>query len=197
MFPSLSLAPHPSAVTHDPIQPTQTLSAPAQPAYLHSSHLPPVSAPASTNSQQQELQAKILSMFNSGASSAVAASPSPAPQPQGYTSSLGPQNTGLQSSLSVGGVPKTAVVQPQSMMSARPAPRPPVSRMPGPQRPAVTAGTGINFDNPSVQKALDTLIQSNPINHLVNLGGMGQAPRSAPQGMDQGPPPMSHYSRHY
>ncbi|XP_057193393.1 nuclear receptor coactivator 5 isoform X1 [Triplophysa rosa] len=186
----------PPAVTHDPAQPTQTLSAPAQPAYMHS-HLPPVSAPASTNSQQQELQAKILSMFNSGGSSVVAASPAPAPQLQGYTSSLGPQNTGLQSSLSVGGVPKTAVVQPQSMMSARSAPRPPVSRMPGPPRQPVPAGTGINFDNPSVQKALDTLIQSNPINHLVNLGGMGQAPRSAPQGMDQGPPPMSHYSRHY
>lgn len=165
---------------------------------MHTSHLPPVSVPASTNSQQQELQAKILSMFNSGAGSAAAAvSPAPAPQPQGYPSSLGPQIAGLQTSLSVGGVPKTAVVQPQSMMSARPAPRPPVSRMPGPQRPAVTAGTGINFDNPSVQKALDTLIQSNPINHLVNLGGMGQAPRPAPQGMDQGQPPMSHYSHHY
>ncbi|XP_056605805.1 nuclear receptor coactivator 5 isoform X3 [Triplophysa dalaica] len=185
----------PPAVT--PAQPTQTLSAPVQPPYMHSSHLPPVSAPASTNSQQQELQAKILSMFNSGGSSVVAASSAPAPQLQGYTSSLGPQNTGLQSSLSVGGVPKTAVVQPQSMMSARSAPRPPVSRMPGPPRQPVPAGTGINFDNPSVQKALDTLIQSNPINHLVNLGGMGQAPRSAPQGMDQGPPPMSHYSRHY
>ncbi|KAA0712626.1 Nuclear receptor coactivator 5 [Triplophysa tibetana] len=144
----------PPAVT--PAQPTQTLSAPVQPPYMHSSHLPSVSAPASTNSQQQELQAKILSMFNSGGSSVVAASSAPAPQMQGYTSSLGPQNTGLQSSLSVGGVPKTAVVQPQSMMSARSAPRPPVSRMPGPPR------------------------------QPVPTGGMGQAPRSAPQGMDQG-----------
>nr|XP_055068596.1 nuclear receptor coactivator 5 isoform X2 [Misgurnus anguillicaudatus] len=194
----------PSAVTHDPIQPTQTLSAPSQPSYMHATHLPTASAPASsTNSQQQqqELQAKILSIFNSGAGSASAPSVAPVSQPQGYTSSLGPQNTGIQSSLSTGGMPKISAVQPPSMMSARPALRPPGSRMPGPPRPTSGAGTGINFDNPSVQKALDTLIQSNPINHLVSMGGVGQSTRPAPQGMgagmDQGPSQISHYSRHY
>ncbi|XP_016352242.1 nuclear receptor coactivator 5 isoform X2 [Sinocyclocheilus anshuiensis] len=198
---------HPPSATHEPSQPTQALSAPAQPAYtslsLHSTHLTPASAPAATN-QQQELQAKILSIFNSGTSSV--SSPAPAAQIQGYGSSLGPQTTGLQSSHAApspaGGMPKIAAVQPQSsMMNPRPGLRPPGARMAGPTgppRPAVTTGTGINFDNPSVQKALDTLIQSGPINHLVNMGSVGQGTRSA-QGMGQSmdPAPMSHYSRHY
>ncbi|XP_016413431.1 nuclear receptor coactivator 5-like isoform X1 [Sinocyclocheilus rhinocerous] len=198
---------HPPSATHEPSQPTQALSAPAQPAYtslsLHSTHLTPASAPAATN-QQQELQAKILSIFNSGTSSV--SSPAPAAQTQGYGSSLGPQTAGLQSSHAApspaGGMPKIAAVQPQSsMMNPRPGLRPPGARMAGPTgppRPAVTTGTGINFDNPSVQKALDTLIQSGPINHLVNMGSVGQGTRSA-QGMGQSmdPSPMSHYSRHY
>ncbi|XP_016130930.1 nuclear receptor coactivator 5 isoform X3 [Sinocyclocheilus grahami] len=198
---------HPPSATHEPSQPTQALSAPAQPVYtslsLHSTHLTPASAPAATN-QQQELQAKILSIFNSGTSSV--SSPAPAAQIQGYGSSLGPQTAGLQSSHATpspaGGMPKIAAVQPQSsMMNPRPALRPPGARMAGPTgppRPAVTTGTGINFDNPSVQKALDTLIQSGPINHLVNMGSVGQGTRSA-QGMGQSmdPSPMSHYSRHY
>uniref|UniRef100_A0A672NHZ1 Nuclear receptor coactivator 5 n=2 Tax=Sinocyclocheilus grahami TaxID=75366 RepID=A0A672NHZ1_SINGR len=197
---------HPPPTTHEPSQPTQPLSAPAQPAYtslpLHSTHLTPVSAPAATN-QQQELQAKILSIFNSGSGTSSVSSPTPAPQMQGYSSSLGPHTAGHQSSHAATGMPKIAAVQPQSsMMNPRPALRPPGARMAGPTgapRPAVTTGTGINFDNPSVQKALDTLIQSGPINHLVNMGsGAGQGIRSA-QGMGQSmdPSPMSHYSRHY
>ncbi|XP_016408107.1 nuclear receptor coactivator 5-like isoform X2 [Sinocyclocheilus rhinocerous] len=200
---------HPPPATHEPSQPTQPLSAPAQPAYtslpLHSTHLTPASAPTATN-QQQELQAKILSIFNSGSGTSSVSSPTPAPQMQGYSSSLGPHTAGLQSSHAAPvatGMPKIAAVQPQSsMMNPRPALRPPGARMAGPTgapRPAVTTGTGINFDNPSVQKALDTLIQSGPINHLVNMGsGAGQGIRSA-QGMGQSmdPSPMSHYSRHY
>ncbi|XP_042615034.1 nuclear receptor coactivator 5-like isoform X2 [Cyprinus carpio] len=196
---------HPPPATHEPSQPTQALSAPAQPAYtslsLHSTHLTPVSAPTATN-QQQELQAKILSIFNSGSGTSSMSSPAPAAQTQGYGSSLGPQTVGLQSSHGVpGGMPKIAAVQPQSsMMNPRPAMRPPGVRMAGPTgplRPAATTGTGINFDNPSVQKALDTLIQSGPINHLVNMGSVGQGTRSA-QGMSSmDPSPMSHYSRHY
>ncbi|XP_048054554.1 nuclear receptor coactivator 5 isoform X2 [Megalobrama amblycephala] len=196
---------HPPPATHEPSQTTPALSVPAQPTYsslsLHSTHLTAASNPASTaTSQQQELQAKILSIFNSGSGASSVSSPAPVSQTQGYTSSLGPQTTGLQSSHAAG-IPKIAAVQPQSMMSPRPSLRPPGARMPGPvgpPRPAVTAGTGINFDNPSVQKALDTLIQSGPINHLVNMGSGGQGPRSA-QGMGQSmdPPPMSHYSRHY
>uniref|UniRef100_A0A8C2J5H1 Nuclear receptor coactivator 5 n=1 Tax=Cyprinus carpio TaxID=7962 RepID=A0A8C2J5H1_CYPCA len=203
-----SLVAHPPPVTHEPSQPTQPLSAPAQPAYtslsLHSSHLTPASGPSATN-QQQELQAKILSIFNSGSGTSSVSSPAPVPQMQGYSSGLGPQTAGLQSShvAQAGtGMPKIAAIQPQSsMMNPRPALRPPGARMAGPTgapRPAVTTGTGINFDNPSVQKALDTLIQSGPINHLVNMGSVGQGTRSA-QGMGQNmdPSPMSHYSRHY
>ncbi|XP_056126554.1 nuclear receptor coactivator 5 isoform X3 [Rhinichthys klamathensis goyatoka] len=194
---------HPPPAALEP-QTTQALSAPAQPTYssltLHSTHLTSASAPAPTaTSQQQELQAKILSIFNSGASSV--SSPAQPPQTQGYASSLGPQSVGLQSSHGAAGIPKIAAVQPQSMMNPRPSLRPPGARMPGPTgppRPAVTAGTGINFDNPSVQKALDTLIQSGPINHLVNMGSAGQGQRPS-QGMGQSmePSPMSHYSRHY
>lgn len=196
---------HPPPATLEPSQPTQPLSAPAQPAYtslpLHSTHLTPASAPTAAN-QQQELQAKILSIFNSGSGTSSMSSPAPAPLLQGYSSSLGPQTAGLQSSHAATGMPKIAAVQPQSsMMNPRPALRPPGARMAGPTgalRPAVTTGTGINFDNPSVQKALDTLIQSGPINHLVNMGPVGQGTRSA-QGMGQSmdPSPMSHYSRHY
>ncbi|CAM4629179.1 unnamed protein product [Leuciscus chuanchicus] len=190
----------------EPSQTTQALSAPAQPTYssltLHSTHLTPTLAPAPTAaSQQQELQAKILSIFNSGSGASSVSSPVQAPQTQGYGSSLGPQSGGLQSSHGVAGIPKIAAVQPQSMMNPRPTLRPPGSRMPGPTgppRPAGNTGTGINFDNPSVQKALDTLIQSGPINHLVNMGSAGQGQRPS-QGMGQSmdPSPMSHYSRHY
>ncbi|XP_050968374.1 nuclear receptor coactivator 5 isoform X2 [Labeo rohita] len=202
---------HPPPATHEPSQPTQAISTPAQPAYtslsLHTTHLTSASTPATATNQQQELQAKILSIFNSGSGSSSVSSPAPAAQAQGYSSSLGPQTTGLQSShaapaVVTGGMPKIATVQPQSsMMNARPALRPAGARMPGPTgtpRPAVTTGTGINFDNPSVQKALDTLIQSGPINHLVNMGSVGQGTRST-QGMGQSmdPSPMSHYSRHY
>lgn len=179
---------------------------PAQPTYssltLHSTHLTPTSASAPTaTSQQQELQAKILSIFNSGSGASSVSSPVQGSQTQSYGSSLGPQSVGLQSSHGVAGIPKIAAVQPQSMMNPRPTLRPPGARMPGPTgppRPAVTAGTGINFDNPSVQKALDTLIQSGPINHLVNMGSGGQGQRPS-QGMGQSmePSPMSHYSRHY
>ncbi|XP_026068681.1 nuclear receptor coactivator 5-like isoform X2 [Carassius auratus] len=197
---------HPPPASHEPSQPTQPLSAPAQPAYtslgLHSTHLTTASASTATN-QQQELQAKILSIFNSGSGSSSVSGPAPAAQTLGYSSSLGPQTAGLQSSHGApGGMPKIAAVQPQSsMMNPRAAMRPPGARMAGPpghQRPAGNTGTGINFDNPSVQKALDTLIQSGPINHLVNMGSVGQGSRST-QGMGQSmdPSPMSHYSRHY
>ncbi|XP_073707628.1 nuclear receptor coactivator 5 isoform X2 [Garra rufa] len=201
---------HPPAATHEPSQPTQAIATPAQPTYsslsLHATHLTPASTPATSN-QQQELQAKILSIFNSGSGASSVSSPAPAAQVQGYSSSLVPQTASHQSSHAApasiaGGMPKIATVQPQSsMMSARAALRPPGARMPGPTgapRPGVNTGTGINFDNPSVQKALDTLIQSGPINHLVNMGSVGQGTRST-QGMGQSmdPSPMSHYSRHY
>jgi hypothetical protein len=76
----------------------------------------------------------------------------------------------------------------------------PLGRGPAPplsQRPPSSA-SGINFDSPSVQKALDTLIQSGPsLNHLVSPQQQQQAPAPrGPPGMGQ-PPPMSMYPRHY
>jgi len=178
------------------------------------SHQPASLPPPATSSSnhQQELQAKILSLFNSGSS--VSSAPPPS---QGYGSSMGSQQSGLpppshggpkmspSDSLGMGVRP-----QPRPQGSVPPpnyGPPPPAGRMGAPPpsaplRPPLSTGTGgINFDNPSVQKALDTLIQSGPsINHLVNSGSA--PPPAAPRpgmgpGMGQGMPPMSHYGRHY
>ncbi|XP_071350718.1 nuclear receptor coactivator 5 isoform X3 [Trachinotus anak] len=145
---------------------------------------------ASANpSHQQELQAKILSLFNSGTGASVGAGglPSAAPQSQAY-SSLGPPPTQNP--------PRPAMPGPLPTGSqgyGTPPGRMPVA--PGGQRPPSSA-SGINFDNPSVQKALDTLIQSGPtLNHLVGAGASQQAPRPAP-GMGQAQS-MSMYPRHY
>ncbi|XP_066521956.1 nuclear receptor coactivator 5 isoform X2 [Hoplias malabaricus] len=198
--------------TREVSQPTQALAPASHQTHsslsthpIHTSHLPPSST--SSTSQQQELQAKILSLFNSGSGSAVSSSPASGPPPQGYTSGLS-QSTGLSSTQSSSGMSTLASGQSPSMLSPRPTIRPPVNRIPAPQgvqRPAGSVGAGINFDNPSVQKALDTLIQSGPaLNHLVKSS---TAPAAAPrpgQGMGQGVsqnmgqgPPVSHYPRHY
>ncbi|XP_030633226.1 nuclear receptor coactivator 5 [Chanos chanos] len=170
----------------------------------HNAHLAPAPSTVPASSHQQELQAKILSLFNSGAGAPLASTTTTV-QTQGYS-----DTSDLPSSLSLSTSGMAKMPTPQtSMMSPRPALRPPVSapsaygpptgRMAVPQvtqRPSVTAGTGINFDNPSVQKALDTLIQSGPsINHLVNAGNAAAAQRPE-QSMGQAPP-MSHYPRHY
>uniref|UniRef100_A0A8C3A1W0 Nuclear receptor coactivator 5 n=1 Tax=Cyclopterus lumpus TaxID=8103 RepID=A0A8C3A1W0_CYCLU len=83
--------------------------------------------------------------------------------------------------------------------------RPLCGRAPGLRRPTGThashtrwsktpsSASGINFDNPSVQKALDTLIQSGPsLNHLVSPAAAQQPPTSMGQ-----VPPLSMYPRHY
>lgn len=68
--------------------------------------------------------------------------------------------------------------------------------VPGGQRPSSSA-SGINFDNPSVQKALDTLIQSGPsLNHLVGTVAP-QVPSTRPAPVMGQVPPMSMYPRHY
>lgn len=174
---------HQSAVpiTHETPQSTQALApAPHQthPSThsLHSSHLPPASA-TTTN---QELQAKILSLFNSGSGSSVSQSQTGVSQSQGYGSTQTLPSSTL-SNLSI------ATHDSQDMMSPRMGSRPPANRVaapPGLQR----AGTGINFDNPSVQKALDTLIQSGPaINQLVNSASLtGRSGQGVGQGMNQG-----------
>ncbi|KAM4030587.1 nuclear receptor coactivator 5 isoform 2-T2 [Anomaloglossus baeobatrachus] len=169
---------------------------------------------------QQELQAKILSLFNSGASSSVV-SANPTSQlaatapGQGYGTmasaqravsqmdvpSLGPPG---QRSQSIVNQHPSSLSQVEGVRSAasRPGPsaqmqnmygqlRPPAPNNVTNQRPGASAG--INFDNPSVQKALDTLIQSGPaISHLVNQTA-GQAIRSGPPQQ----PPMVSYPRHY
>ncbi|KAM3839245.1 nuclear receptor coactivator 5 isoform 2-T2 [Vipera latastei] len=178
--------------------------------------LPASAAATGASNPQQELQAKILSLFNSGVASAavnvsggssgVGVSPNP-----GFAS--GPSTPGRGPQLGVTGVsqsqqraPSQAAQFPNHPGSARvagpraSAPPPPSqplyqSRPPAPNsvaasRPALSLG--INFDNPSVQKALDTLIQSGPaLSHLVNQT-VGQA-RAVPPAQQA----LGSYQRHY
>ncbi|XP_075772314.1 nuclear receptor coactivator 5 isoform X2 [Pelodiscus sinensis] len=197
-------------------------------AQTHPSTQPLASAPpvtVSATNPQQELQAKILSLFNSGAaaaaaaaavansSSAVSTAASGGTQNQNYASVASSQARAVQ--LSAAGLnqaqQRTQAPVPQlpalpgSTRNAGPrpgAPQPPQvhygqhqNRLPTPsniaaQRPV--SSSGINFDNPSVQKALDTLIQSGPaLSHLVSQTvAQGRAGPSAPQ-------PMGSYQRHY
>ncbi|XP_028854758.1 nuclear receptor coactivator 5 isoform X2 [Denticeps clupeoides] len=187
-----------------------THEAPAQPVSAMA-HQPALSAPPSAtlappSNHQQELQAKILSLFNSGVGATASVSSTLlTPQPQSYGGAMGVQPSPVP--LSTPAVPKMVQSVSPTVIGARPAMAPaaplgygaPASRMAVPQgvpRPLVP-GTGINFDNPSVQKALDTLIQSGPsINHLVNSGSLGAAGPRPSQAMGQAQP-MSHYARPY
>uniref|UniRef100_A0A8C8S4G4 Nuclear receptor coactivator 5 n=1 Tax=Pelusios castaneus TaxID=367368 RepID=A0A8C8S4G4_9SAUR len=199
----------PSAQTHQSTQPLASA----------------VSAPVSSTNPQQELQAKILSLFNSGAAAAaavaavanssVAASPAAAggTQNQPYANVASSQARAVQLSAASLNPPQQRTQAPGAQLSALPGstrnagPRPGASqpaqvhygqhqnRLPTPsnvaaQRPV--SSSGINFDNPSVQKALDTLIQSGPaLSHLVSQTvAQGRAGPSAPQ-------PMGSYQRHY
>uniref|UniRef100_A0A8C4S7T9 Nuclear receptor coactivator 5 n=1 Tax=Erpetoichthys calabaricus TaxID=27687 RepID=A0A8C4S7T9_ERPCA len=173
------------------------------------SHLPSTqnTNPPNPANHQQELQAKILSLFNSGSGTSAGVAVVPPTQTQGYGSTLTNPNP-----VPTQGVPPptitkmpTAAPQVPTMMGQTMNPRatlrpPPAGRMAGPavgaggQRPPAV-GSGINFDNPSVQKALDTLIQSGPaLNHIVNPGNTA-GPRPG-QNMGQ-PTGMGHYPRHY
>ncbi|MEQ2213004.1 hypothetical protein XENOCAPTIV_008132, partial [Xenoophorus captivus] len=134
--------------------------------------------------------AKILSLFNSGSSplSGTTGVSQSAPQSHSYSShgSAPSQNParapmpGLAPGGSQGyGIPMGRLTP------AAAAQRPPAS------------SSGINFDNPSVQKALDTLIQSGPsLNNLVGPGSAQPLPQRSAPSMGQGPP-MSMYPRHY
>ncbi|KAM9482366.1 nuclear receptor coactivator 5 isoform 2-T2 [Clarias gariepinus] len=171
------------AVTHETPQSTQALAPVSHQTHpsTHSSHLP--AASVTTSSQQQELQAKILSLFNSGSGS-VSQGQTAASQPQGYVSA---QSSNLSTS-NLSNLTMSAHDS-QDTMSPGVGIRPPANRVAAPQG-LQRAGTGINFDNPSVQKALDTLIQSGPtINQLVNSGSLtgrsGQGV-SQNQGLSQG-----------
>lgn len=164
-----------------------------------STHTPPqsghlsLSAGSSTSanpSHQQELQAKILSLFNSGSGQLTGTTGLPSAPSQSHSyGSLGQSPSQNPSRPPMPGPPA-----PASQGYANPPGRMPVAT--SIQRPP-TSASGINFDNPSVQKALDTLIQSGPsLNHLVSSGAsQQQAPRPAPN-MGQAPP-VSMYPRHY
>ncbi|NWW11626.1 NCOA5 protein, partial [Oreocharis arfaki] len=181
------------------------------------------SVPVSSSTPQQELQAKILSLFNSGAA-AVAAAAVANSGPAASTGSTGSTPNQNFANLA-SGQPRPAQMNagnlnqaqqrlqtPNTQLPALPGPSrnagprpgaPPQpqplfgqhqTRLPAPgsvpaQRPV---SSGINFDNPSVQKALDTLIQSGPaLSHLVSQTvAQGRAGSSAQQ-------PMGAYQRHY
>ncbi|XP_018414549.1 PREDICTED: nuclear receptor coactivator 5 isoform X2 [Nanorana parkeri] len=175
-------------------------------------------APQGASTSQQELQAKILSLFNSGVSttsntvsSAVSAAPSlnygsmpntqqrsstsmdagilgPAPQRNQPISSQLPNTMGAGAAIR-NAAPRPGPSQMQMLYGQLPNRVLVPGSVPG-QRPG--ASSGINFDNPSVQKALDTLIQSGPsLSHLVGQAA-GQALRG---GLQQ--QPMASYPRHF
>ncbi|XP_062272246.1 nuclear receptor coactivator 5 [Scomber scombrus] len=184
----------PSAASHHDIPlssaglpPSHSTHTPSQSSHLSISAGP---SPSANPSNQQELQAKILSLFNSGTGvSGAAGGPLSAASSQSQIyGSLGPSSSQSQTRLPMPGPP------PAGSQGYGQSGHIPVT--PGGPRPP-SAASGINFDNPSVQKALDTLIQSGPsLNHLVGSGtSQPPPPRSAPS-MGQ-VPPMSMYPRHY
>lgn len=177
----------PVAPTHTEIPPTAAVL-----PMSHPSHPAPQMghvglSTGSVTSSQQDLQAKILSLFNSGSGVSAAPSVPAAPQPQSYGSMA----------------PAPSTNPPRQVMPGPPAGgnqgyMAPAGRMPmaQPVQRHPTSTAGINFDNPSVQKALDTLIQSGPPLPIVG-GAVSQQPtrRQAPD-MGQAPP-MSMYPQQY
>lgn len=198
-------------------------SLPSSQAHQGSQPLVPApSVPVSSSNPQQELQAKILSLFNSGAAAAAAAAAnSSSTASAGASGGTANQNFANMASsqprpaqMGAGNLnqapqrlqtPSTqipALQGPSRNTGPRPGAPPQAqslfgqhqNRLPAPgnvpaQRPV---SSGINFDNPSVQKALDTLIQSGPaLSHLVSQTvAQGRAGSSAQQ-------PMGSYQRHY
>ncbi|KAM9372180.1 nuclear receptor coactivator 5 [Phaethornis superciliosus] len=196
-------------------------SLPSSQAHQSSQPLVPApSVPVSSSNPQQELQAKILSLFNSGAAVAAAANSSSAAS-AGTSSNAPNQNFANMA----GGQARSAPVSAGNLNQAPQRLQTPSTQLPALQVPSRNAGprpgapppaqslygqhqnrlpvpgnvpaprpvsAGINFDNPSVQKALDTLIQSGPaLSHLVSQTvAQGRSGSSAQQ-------PMSSYQRHY
>ncbi|NXL08330.1 NCOA5 protein, partial [Mesembrinibis cayennensis] len=191
----------------------------------HQGSQPLVSAPSvpvSSSNPQQELQAKILSLFNSGAAAAAAAVANSSSAASAGTSGGTPnQNFANMAS----GQARSAQMSAGNLNQAQQRLQTPSTQLPALQGPSRNAGprpgappqaqslygqhqnrlpapgnvpaqrpvsSGINFDNPSVQKALDTLIQSGPaLSHLVSQTvAQGRAGSSAQQ-------PMGSYQRHY
>ncbi|XP_005372532.2 nuclear receptor coactivator 5 isoform X1 [Microtus ochrogaster] len=179
---------------------TQASSQPLQSGQVLPSATP---TPAATPTSQQELQAKILSLFNSGTVAANSSSASPsvaAGSSQNQNFSTATNSQPQQRPQASGNQPPNIVGQAGSTRNMGPRPGAPSQALFGQpssrlapassiasQRPV--SSTGINFDNPSVQKALDTLIQSGPaLSHLVSQ-------TAAQVGRPQAP--MGSYQRHY
>lgn len=179
---------------------TQPSSQPLQSGQVLPSATPTPSAPPTS---QQELQAKILSLFNSGTVTANSSSASPsvaAGNTPNQNFSTAPNSQPQQRSQASGNQPPSILGQGGSAQNIGPRPGAPSQGLFGQpssrlapasnmasQRPV--SSTGINFDNPSVQKALDTLIQSGPaLSHLVSQ-------TTAQMGQPQAP--MGSYQRHY
>uniref|UniRef100_A0A8D0H3W3 Nuclear receptor coactivator 5 n=1 Tax=Sphenodon punctatus TaxID=8508 RepID=A0A8D0H3W3_SPHPU len=220
----------PASLPRQPLgAPSGTNQASLPSSQTHPSGQPLPSAPAApvaAANPQQELQAKILSLFNSGAAAAAAAAAVAnsgagsstaavgGAQTPNYAAVASAQGRAAQLSAAAGLAQSQQRAQaPSSQLPNHPGaarnagPRPAMqqpaqglysqhqTRLPAPgnipsQRPVPSSG--INFDNPSVQKALDTLIQSGPaLSHLVSQTvGQGRAGPSAQQ-------PMGSYPRHY
>ncbi|XP_026577549.1 nuclear receptor coactivator 5 [Pseudonaja textilis] len=205
--------------------PRQTMGAasgslgPASQGHQSVQPLPASATSTGASNPQQELQAKILSLFSSGAASGavnvatgggsgVGGSPNTGFTSGPSTPGRGPQlgvaggsqsqqrasSQGSQysshagSSRAGGGARPSAPPQPSSQTHYQ-------SRAPALNNTAASRqapSLGINFDNPSVQKALDTLIQSGPaLSHLVSQSA-GQSRAGAPAQQALGS-----YQRHY
>ncbi|XP_004370343.1 nuclear receptor coactivator 5 isoform X1 [Trichechus manatus latirostris] len=197
----------PGTISRQPLGATSGASLKTQPSSqpLQSGQALPSAppTPAVTSTSQQELQAKILSLFNSGTVAANSSSASPsviAGSAQNQNFSTAANSQPQQRSQASGSQPPNILGQAGSARNMGPRPGAPsqglfgqpssrlasASKMAS-QRPV--SSTGINFDNPSVQKALDTLIQSGPaLSHLVSQ-------TTAQVGQPQAP--LGSYQRHY
>ncbi|KAM4583276.1 nuclear receptor coactivator 5 [Fundulus diaphanus] len=179
-----------SAVPHHDALPSSAGLAPSSLSASQPSHLPAGPSASSNPSHQQELQAKILSLFNSGSSplTGSAGISQGAPQSHSYSS------LGSTPSQNPSRAPMPGLASGSSQNYGVPMGRlPPTTAA---QRPSAST-SGINFDNPSVQKALDTLIQSGPsLNNLVGPGSSQPLSQRSASSMGQGAP-MSMYPRHY
>ncbi|XP_036900085.1 nuclear receptor coactivator 5 isoform X2 [Sturnira hondurensis] len=197
----------PGPISRQPLGATSGASLKTQPSSqpLQSGQVLPSATPtpAAPPISQQELQAKILSLFNSGTVAANSSSASPsvaAGNTQNQNFSTAPNSQPQQRSQASGNQPPNILGQAGSARNMGPRPGAPSQGLFGQpssrlapasniasQRPV--SSTGINFDNPSVQKALDTLIQSGPaLSHLVS--------QTTAQ-VGRPPAPMGSYQRHY
>lgn len=196
----------PGPIPRQPLGTTSGASLKTQPSSQSLPSSPALSSatptPAAPPTSQQELQAKILSLFNSGTVAANSSSSSPAvtagSQSQNFPAAVNSQSQ--QRPQTSGSQPPNLLGQAGSARNMGPRPGAPSQGLFGQpagrlapassmasQRPVSSAG--INFDNPSVQKALDTLIQSGPaLSHLVSQ-------TTAQVGRPQAP--MGSYQRHY